>query len=162
MEVGMEKTKAETKDTKSAEAGKAEAKEPAKEAAPTATKEAAPAATKEAAPAAAKVAAPAASTASAPVATKEAAAEAPSNLRLILDVPLEISVELGRSKILVKDLLNLGQGSVVELDKLMDEPMEILVNQKRIARGEVVVSNDRFGVRLTDILDPMERLETLQ
>lgn len=88
--------------------------------------------------------------------------EAPSNLRLILDVPLEISVELGRSRILVKELLKLGQGSIVELDKLMDEPMEILVNQKRIARGEVVVSNDRFGVRLTDILDPMERLETLQ
>lgn len=89
-------------------------------------------------------------------------AEVPSNLNLILDIPLEISVELGRSKILVKDLLKLDQGSIVELDKLMDEPMEILVNQKCIARGEVVVSNDRFGVRLTDILDPMERLETLQ
>jgi flagellar motor switch protein FliN/FliY len=89
-------------------------------------------------------------------------AEVPSNLNLILDIPLEVSVELGRSKILVKDLLKLDQGSIVELDKLMDEPMEILINQKCIARGEVVVSNDRFGVRLTDILDPMERLETLQ
>lgn len=142
----MEKTKPETKETKTAEGGKAKAQEPAKEAAPQAdTKEAPPAASKEAAP----------------TASKETA-EVPSNLRLILDVPLEISVELGRSKILVKDLLNLGQGSVVELDKLMDEPMEILVNQKRVARGEVVVSNDRFGVRLTDILDPMERLEKLQ
>lgn len=89
-------------------------------------------------------------------------AEVPANLRLILDVPLEISVELGKSKILVKELLKLGQGSVVELDKLVDEPMEILVNQKRIARGEVVVSNDRFGVRLTDIIDPMEMLERLK
>lgn len=97
----------------------------------------------------------------APAATP-GAAEAPSNLRLILDIPLEVSVELGRSKILVKDLLKLGQGSIVELDKMMDEPMEILVNQKRVARGEVVVSNDKFGVRLTDIIDPLERLEKLQ
>ena len=97
----------------------------------------------------------------APAATP-GAAEAPTNLRLILDIPLEVSVELGRSKILVKDLLKLGQGSIVELDKMMDEPMEILVNQKRVARGEVVVSNDKFGVRLTDIIDPIERLEKLQ
>ncbi len=98
----------------------------------------------------------------APPAQTQKAAEGPANLRLILDVPLEISVELGRSRILVKELLKLGQGSIVELDKMMDEPMEILVNQKKIARGEVVVSNDRFGIRLTDILDPMERLEKLQ
>jgi len=86
----------------------------------------------------------------------------PSNLRILLDIPLEVSVELGRSKILVSELIKLGQGSVVELDKLVDEPMDILVNQKPIARGEVVVSNDKFGVRLTDILEPMERLEKLQ
>lgn len=89
-------------------------------------------------------------------------ADIPSNLRILLDIPLEVSVELGRSKILVSELIKLGQGSIVELDKLVDEPMDILVNQKPIARGEVVVSNDKFGVRLTDILEPMERLEKLQ
>lgn len=106
--------------------------------------------------------APAGKKAGATAAAVKDSAEVPANLRLILDVPLEISVELGKSKILVKELLKLGQGSVVELDKLVDEPMEILVNQKRIARGEVVVSNDRFGVRLTDIIDPMEMLERLK
>jgi flagellar motor switch protein FliN/FliY len=89
-------------------------------------------------------------------------ADIPSNLRILLDIPLEVSVELGRSKILVSELIKLGQGSVVELNKLVDEPMDILVNQKPIAKGEVVVSNDKFGVRLTDILEPMERLEKLQ
>ena len=89
-------------------------------------------------------------------------ANLPSNLGILLDIPLEISVELGRSKILVSELIKLSQGSVVELDKLVDEPMDILVNQKPIARGEVVVSDDKFGVRLTDILEPMERLEKLQ
>jgi flagellar motor switch protein FliN/FliY len=70
---------------------------------------------------------------------------------MILDVPLKVSVELGRTKMLVNDLLQLGQGSVIELDKIAGEPMEILVNDKLVAMGEVVVVNERFGVRLTDV-----------
>jgi flagellar motor switch protein FliN/FliY len=83
------------------------------------------------------------------------------NLDFILDIPLEISVELGRAKILISDLLQLGQGSVIELTKLAGEPLEILVNQKLIARGEVVVINEKFGVRLTDIISPAERVKQL-
>lgn len=84
-----------------------------------------------------------------------------SNLDFILDIPLEISVELGRARILVSELLQLGQGSVVELSKLAGEPLEILVNQKLVARGEVVVVNEKFGVRLTDIISPAERVKQL-
>jgi len=80
----------------------------------------------------------------------------------ILDIPLQITVELGRTQILINDLLQLGQGSVVELSKLAGEPMEVLVNQKLIARGEVVVVNEKFGVRLTDIISPLERVEKLK
>lgn len=80
----------------------------------------------------------------------------------LLDIPLEITVELGRTKMLIKDLLQLGQGSVVELDKLAGEPMEILINSKLVARGEVVVVNEKFGIRLTDILSPSERLKQLK
>jgi flagellar motor switch protein FliN/FliY len=83
------------------------------------------------------------------------------NLDFILDIPLEVSVELGRTKIPISDLLQLGQGSVIELAKLAGEPLEILVNQKLVARGEVVVINDRFGVRLTDIISPAERVKQL-
>jgi len=83
------------------------------------------------------------------------------NLDLILDIPLEISVELGRAKMLINDLLQLGQGSVVELNKLAGEPLEILINQKLIARGEVVVVNEKFGIRLTDIISPLERIKQL-
>lgn len=84
------------------------------------------------------------------------------NLDFILDIPLKVSVELGRTSILIKDLLQLGQGSVLELDKLAGEPLEVLVNSKLIARGEVVVVNEKFGVRLTDIISPIERIETLK
>ena len=84
------------------------------------------------------------------------------NLDFILDIPLKVTVELGRSQVFVKDLLQLGQGSVVELDKLAGEPLEILVNGKLIAKGEVVVVNEKFGVRLTDIVSPIERIETLK
>ena len=84
-----------------------------------------------------------------------------SNLDFILDIPLEVSVELGRAKMLISDLLQLGQGSVIELTKLAGEPMEILVNQKLVARGEVVVVNEKFGVRLTDIISPAERVKQL-
>jgi len=82
-------------------------------------------------------------------------------LDFILDIPLQITVELGRSQMLINDLLQLGQGSVVELSKLAGEPMEVLVNQKLIARGEVVVVNEKFGIRLTDIISPLERVEQL-
>lgn len=84
------------------------------------------------------------------------------NLNLILDIPLKVSVELGRTKMPVSDLLNLTQGSVIELGKLAGEPMEVYVNDKLIARGEAVVVNEKFGVRLTDIISPAERVEQLK
>jgi flagellar motor switch protein FliN/FliY len=71
-------------------------------------------------------------------------------------------VELGRTKMVVSELLNLGQGSVIELSKLAGEPMEVLVNDKLVARGEAVVVNEKFGVRLTDIISPAERVEQLK
>lgn len=92
--------------------------------------------------------------------TSEASADA-QDLEFILDIPLELSVELGRSKMLVNDLLQLGQGSIVELNKLAGEPLEIYINRKLVARGEVVVVNEKFGVRLTDIITPMERVRSL-
>jgi flagellar motor switch protein FliN/FliY len=82
-------------------------------------------------------------------------------MEFILDIPLDVSAELGRSKLLINDLLQLGQGSVIELDKLAGEPLEILVNGKLVARGEAVVINEKFGVRLTDIISPMERVQQL-
>lgn len=91
---------------------------------------------------------------------KEAAAS--RDIDFLLDIPLKVTVELGRTKMLIKDLLQLGQGSVVELDKIAGEPMEILVNNKLIARGEVVVINEKFGVRLTDIISPTERIRQLK
>jgi flagellar motor switch protein FliN/FliY len=84
------------------------------------------------------------------------------NLDFILDIPLKVTVELGRTTVLIKDLLQLGQGSVLELDKLAGEPLEILVNGKLVAKGEVVVVNEKFGIRLTDIISPVERIETLK
>ncbi|MFZ3230832.1 MAG: flagellar motor switch protein FliN [Pseudobdellovibrio sp.] len=84
------------------------------------------------------------------------------NLNLILDIPLKVTVELGRTKMAVSELLNLTQGSVLELSKLAGEPMEVLVNGKLIARGEAVVVNEKFGVRLTDIISPSERIEQLK
>jgi flagellar motor switch protein FliN/FliY len=87
--------------------------------------------------------------------------EALPNLNLLLDIPLEITAELGRTRMIIHDLLQLGQGSVIELNKLAGEPLEILVNQKLIARGEVVVVNEKFGIRLTDIISPLERIKHL-
>jgi flagellar motor switch protein FliN/FliY len=84
-----------------------------------------------------------------------------TNLNLLLDIPLEITAELGRTRMIIHDLLQLGQGSVIELNKLAGEPLEILVNHKLIARGEVVVVNEKFGIRLTDIISPMERIKQL-
>jgi len=83
------------------------------------------------------------------------------NLHFILDIPLEVSVELGRTRITIHELLQLGQGSVIELNKLAGEPLEILVNQKLVARGEVVVVNEKFGIRLTDIISADERVRQL-
>ncbi len=83
------------------------------------------------------------------------------NLGFVLDIPLEVSVELGRAKMLISDLLQLGQGSIIELTKLAGEPLEIFVNQKLIARGEVVVINEKFGIRMTDIISPVERVKQL-
>ena len=78
-----------------------------------------------------------------------------------MDIPLTVTVELGKTKMLINDLLQLSQGSVVELTKLVGEPLEVLVNQKLIARGEVVVVNEKFGVRLTDIVSTLERVQSL-
>lgn len=89
------------------------------------------------------------------------AKRAPRDIEFLLDIPLLVSVEIGRTRMLIKDLLQLGQGSVIEFDKLVGEPMEVLVNDKLIARGEVVVVNEKFGVRLTDISSPAERLKHL-
>ena len=83
------------------------------------------------------------------------------DLDFILDIPLELTVELGRTKMMVNDLLQLGQGSIVELSKLAGEPLEICINSKLVARGEAVVVNEKFGVRLTDIVSPIERVKSL-
>ena len=84
------------------------------------------------------------------------------SLDFILDIPLKVTVELGRSKMAIREILQLQQGSVVELTKFAGEPLEVLVNEKLIARGEVVVVNEKFGVRLTDIISPVERIEQLR
>ena len=83
------------------------------------------------------------------------------DLDFILDIPLEISVELGRTNMLVNDLLQLARGSIIELSKLAEEPMDIYINRKLFARGEVVVVNEKFGIRLTDIISPAERVKSL-
>ncbi|HET6284288.1 MAG TPA: flagellar motor switch protein FliN [Polyangia bacterium] len=83
-------------------------------------------------------------------------------LELLLDVPLDVSVELGRSRVSIQDLLALGPGSVVELDKIAGEPLDILVNDRLVARGEAVVVNDKFGVRITDIVSQSERIARLR
>ncbi|WP_321494513.1 flagellar motor switch protein FliN [uncultured Desulfobacter sp.] len=82
-------------------------------------------------------------------------------LDFILDIPLELSVELGKTKMLVNDLLQLSQGSIIELNKLAGEPLEVYINRKLIARGEVVVVNEKFGVRLTDVITPIDRVKSL-
>ncbi len=89
------------------------------------------------------------------------ATEALANMEMILDIPVTVSVELGRAEMIIKDILQLGQGSVVELEKLAGEPMEILVNGRLVARGEVVMVEEKFGVRLTDIISPTERVKRL-
>lgn len=83
------------------------------------------------------------------------------DINMVLDIPVQLSVELGRTKVPIKHILQLGQGSVVELDALAGEPMDVLVNGYLIAQGEVVVVNDKFGIRLTDVVTPSERLRRI-
>jgi flagellar motor switch protein FliN/FliY len=83
-------------------------------------------------------------------------------LDLLLDVPLDVSVELGRTRLTIQDLLALAPGSVIELDKVAGEPLDILINDRLVARGEAVVVNDKFGVRITDIVSPQERIARLR
>ena len=84
-----------------------------------------------------------------------------NDINMVLDIPVQLSVELGRTKVPIKHILQLGQGSVVELDAMAGEPMDVLVNGYLIAQGEVVVVNEKFGIRLTDIVTPSERLRRL-
>lgn len=83
------------------------------------------------------------------------------NLDLLLDIPLEITIELGRTKMLINDLLKLGQGSVIELAKEAGDTLEILANNRLIAKGDVVVVNKKYGIRLTEVISPVERVEKL-
>jgi flagellar motor switch protein FliN/FliY len=85
-----------------------------------------------------------------------------ANLEVILDIPVHVSMEIGRTRMPIRNLLQLNQGSVIELDRLAGEPMDVLVNGTLIAHGEVVVVNEKFGVRLTDIISPSERVKRLQ
>lgn len=94
--------------------------------------------------------------------TEAQTGEASRNFDLLLDIPLEVSVEIGRTRLTIRELLHLGPGSVMELAKAAGEPLDVLVNGKPIARGEAVMVNDRFGVRLTDIISPSDRLAGLR
>ena len=98
----------------------------------------------------------------APPAVPEINAPQDSNLDRILDIPLVLSAQLGKRRMLIKDLLQLGPGSIVELDKLAGEPLEVLVNERLVARGEVVMVNEKFGIRLTDVISPMDRVNNLR
>jgi flagellar motor switch protein FliN/FliY len=90
-----------------------------------------------------------------------ATASAPKNIDFILDIPMQVTVQVGSAKMVIRELLQLGQGSVIELEKLAGEPMEVLVNNKLVARGEVVVVNEKFGIRLTDVISAAERVQQL-
>jgi flagellar motor switch protein FliN len=83
------------------------------------------------------------------------------NLEFLLDLPLQLSVEVGRTEILIKELLEMQEGSVVELNKLAGEPLDVYVNSRLVARGEAVLVNEKFGIRLTDVVSPAERIEHL-
>ncbi|HET9977867.1 MAG TPA: flagellar motor switch protein FliN [Burkholderiaceae bacterium] len=119
----------------------------------------------ESRPAASEVASPVEQVAPAPFANFAAAAPAltgaGNDISMILDIPVQLTVELGRTRIPIKHILQLAQGSVVELETLAGEPMDVLVNGYLIAQGEVVVVNDKFGIRLTDIVTPSERMRRL-
>jgi flagellar motor switch protein FliN/FliY len=93
---------------------------------------------------------------------KSSGSEAPGNIEFILDIPLEITVELGRTKMFINKMLKLGQGSVIGLSKLAGETLDVLANNRLIARGEVVVVDEKYGIRLTEIVSPTERVESLK
>ncbi len=103
----------------------------------------------------------AATPASFPPVTNTAVAEQPKNIDFILDIPMKVSIYVGSTKMAIRDLLQLAQGSVIELDKLAGEPMEVMVNNKLVAKGEVVVVNEKFGIRLTDVVSAAERVKQL-
>ena len=86
----------------------------------------------------------------------------PKNMDFLLDIPMNVAVYVGSTKMPIRDLLQLAQGSVIELDKLAGEPMEVMVNNKLVARGEVVVVNEKFGIRLTDVVSAAERVQQLR
>jgi flagellar motor switch protein FliN/FliY len=92
---------------------------------------------------------------------KPAKPDGKNDIDLILDIPLELTVELGRTKMLVNNLLQLGQGSIIDLDKAAGETLDIRVNDKLVARGEVVVVEEKYGIRVTDIASPLERVKSL-
>ena len=94
--------------------------------------------------------------------TVEGNPQAENNLDFLLDIPLEITIELDRTTMLINELLKLGQGSVIELSKFAGETLDVLANQRLIAKGEVVVINDKYGIRLTEIISPMERIMRLK
>lgn len=94
--------------------------------------------------------------------SNSSATDSSVNMEFLIDISLDVTVELGRTKMLINDMLKLGQGSVIELSKLAGESLDILANQKPIARGEVVVVNDKYGVRLTEVISTMERIERLR
>lgn len=91
----------------------------------------------------------------------QGAVPANKNIEFVLDIPLQVTVQIGSTRMLIRELLQLGQGSVIELNKLAGEPMEVLVNNKLVARGEVVVVNEKFGIRLTDVVSPNQRIQQL-
>ncbi len=99
--------------------------------------------------------------ASFPPVDNQYAVPANKNIEFVLDIPLQVTVQIGSTRMLIRELLQLGQGSVIELNKLAGEPMEVLVNNKLVARGEVVVVNEKFGIRLTDVVSPNQRIQQL-
>ncbi len=96
-----------------------------------------------------------------PPVDNQSAIPANKNIEFVLDIPLQVTVQIGSTRMLIRELLQLGQGSVIELNKLAGEPMEVLVNNKLVARGEVVVVNEKFGIRLTDVVSPNQRIQQL-
>ncbi len=94
--------------------------------------------------------------------TTQGANDSEVKLDVVLDVPLTMSVEVGRTRVSIRDLLKLSQGSVLELDRLAGEPLDVLFNGTLIAQGEIVVVNDKFGIRLTDVVSPSERIRRLR
>ncbi len=104
---------------------------------------------------------PAAQPAAFPPVDKSGAVPSANNLEFILDIPMQVTVQVGSARMQIRDLLQLGQGSVIELEKLAGEPMEVLVNNKLVAKGEVVVVNEKFGIRLTDVVSAAQRIQQL-